>query len=379
MLLKPLFSRSPAVTYLGLSAGKFQDDSGSGGASIESMFLKHPVSKIKTTETSGPNDSDSDVEITCKETKKGTIQSFFKQAQSDSCVTETSNLETINTDACVKENAIKKEETSISSFFRTKEIKNLKTLNSNTTGSNLNLTHNESSEKLQVGTVSETSTRYIKRKKQSIDTFFTPKRNKELYNDSKADIDVSDDCSLDSDLHICDNDTMDNNGLHLPVAEETEMDKRDKQSFFRDGDEASSLKSETDGRNVFNSNQVTSDIHKNRYVTSQCEISADKSTCDSNEYLNKDVIDVDSGPSFAPEDYLPCEKCRKPIAVWDMPEHMDFHFALDLQKDINTVPSQAMTNNTGKRKSVGADNRTSKKLKTSSSQGKLDSFFNRKT
>lgn len=35
---------------------------------------------------------------------------------------------------------------------------------------------------------------------------------------------------------------------------------------------------------------------------------------------------------LAPEDQVPCEKCGSLVLVWEMPEHMDYHFALELQK-----------------------------------------------
>ncbi|KAM4835292.1 DNA polymerase eta isoform 1-T2 [Thomomys bottae] len=34
----------------------------------------------------------------------------------------------------------------------------------------------------------------------------------------------------------------------------------------------------------------------------------------------------------AAEDQIPCEKCGSSVLVWEMPEHMDYHFALELQK-----------------------------------------------
>lgn len=34
----------------------------------------------------------------------------------------------------------------------------------------------------------------------------------------------------------------------------------------------------------------------------------------------------------ANEDQVPCEKCGSLVAVWEMPEHADYHFALELQK-----------------------------------------------
>ncbi|KAL2791897.1 DNA polymerase eta isoform 2 [Daubentonia madagascariensis] len=35
---------------------------------------------------------------------------------------------------------------------------------------------------------------------------------------------------------------------------------------------------------------------------------------------------------LAAEDQVPCEKCGSLLPVWEMPEHMDYHFALELQK-----------------------------------------------
>lgn len=35
---------------------------------------------------------------------------------------------------------------------------------------------------------------------------------------------------------------------------------------------------------------------------------------------------------LATEDQVPCEKCGSLVPVWEMPEHMDYHFALELQK-----------------------------------------------
>ena len=35
---------------------------------------------------------------------------------------------------------------------------------------------------------------------------------------------------------------------------------------------------------------------------------------------------------LAAEDQVPCEKCGSLVPVWEMPEHTDYHFAMDLQK-----------------------------------------------
>lgn len=42
----------------------------------------------------------------------------------------------------------------------------------------------------------------------------------------------------------------------------------------------------------------------------------------------------------ANEDQVPCEKCGSLVAVWEMPEHADYHFALELQKSfLQSQPS----------------------------------------
>lgn len=35
---------------------------------------------------------------------------------------------------------------------------------------------------------------------------------------------------------------------------------------------------------------------------------------------------------LAAEDQVPCEKCGSLVPVWEMPEHTDYHFALELQE-----------------------------------------------
>ncbi|KAL4237255.1 hypothetical protein ACF0H5_001974 [Mactra antiquata] len=84
------------------------------------------------------------------------------------------------------------------------------------------------------------------------------------------------------------------------------------------------------------------------------------------------------------EDIMKCEKCSLLIPVWEMPEHMDFHFAQELQQDWNsTTVSGANVNNvnsgTVKRKSLPDNDRAGKKIKLDQSQGKLTSFFTKKS
>lgn len=51
---------------------------------------------------------------------------------------------------------------------------------------------------------------------------------------------------------------------------------------------------------------------------------------------SKSALDViqkaTTSTSLAAEDQVPCEKCGVLIPVWEMPEHADYHFAVELQK-----------------------------------------------
>lgn len=89
-------------------------------------------------------------------------------------------------------------------------------------------------------------------------------------------------------------------------------------------------------------------------------------------------------PTIASEDLLRCERCGKEVPVWDMPEHTDYHFALDLQKSLSSpTPSSSPTasiaqSHRGKTKSKGQSGPQSKKPRThSGGAGTLDSFFKR--
>uniref|UniRef100_A0A3B1ILR3 DNA polymerase eta n=1 Tax=Astyanax mexicanus TaxID=7994 RepID=A0A3B1ILR3_ASTMX len=43
------------------------------------------------------------------------------------------------------------------------------------------------------------------------------------------------------------------------------------------------------------------------------------------------------------EDFHTCERCGEEVLVWEMPEHNDYHFALDLQKSFSSSSSRSKT------------------------------------
>lgn len=82
--------------------------------------------------------------------------------------------------------------------------------------------------------------------------------------------------------------------------------------------------------------------------------------------------------SLENSDYLPCEKCGKVVKGWEMPEHLDFHFAQELQAELRT--EQPVSNvPTAKRKLENMAKKSSnKKMKVKDSSTTLDSFFNKR-
>ena len=88
-------------------------------------------------------------------------------------------------------------------------------------------------------------------------------------------------------------------------------------------------------------------------------------------------------------DYSKCDECGRMVSAWDLPEHLDFHFAQKLQKEQQQQPQSTATNsrtpisqgnNSKKRKVDSTKSKTisNKRVKTSSNQQKtLDGFFRR--
>ena len=40
------------------------------------------------------------------------------------------------------------------------------------------------------------------------------------------------------------------------------------------------------------------------------------------------------------EDFMECDSCGEMVSVWEMPEHSDYHFAIELQKEVNKTLAQ---------------------------------------
>lgn len=114
-------------------------------------------------------------------------------------------------------------------------------------------------------------------------------------------------------------------------------------------------------------------------------------------------LDVDAevnpqSPNVAREDLLNCERCGQEVLVWEMPEHNDYHFALDLQNSLSSSAGSPATfsssssaacpvrdraaaaaqSSRGKTKNKGHSGPQPKRQRSQGgSTGTLDSFFKR--
>uniref|UniRef100_A0A8D3BGB8 DNA polymerase eta n=1 Tax=Scophthalmus maximus TaxID=52904 RepID=A0A8D3BGB8_SCOMX len=80
----------------------------------------------------------------------------------------------------------------------------------------------------------------------------------------------------------------------------------------------------------------------------------------------KDKLGIDPPPSVNREDLLNCERCGQEVSVWEMPEHNDYHFALDLQNSLSSSTNSATSGPQPKRQRPQGG-----------STATLDSFFKR--
>lgn len=98
-----------------------------------------------------------------------------------------------------------------------------------------------------------------------------------------------------------------------------------------------------------------------------------------NPDMNSDIGAV--APNVSSEDLISCERCGQQVLVWEMPEHNDYHFALDLQNSLTpqvvSSPSVGTAQSCrGKTKSRAHPGPQSKRQRSQGGGlGTLDSFF----
>ncbi|XP_062286488.1 DNA polymerase eta [Scomber scombrus] len=113
----------------------------------------------------------------------------------------------------------------------------------------------------------------------------------------------------------------------------------------------------------------------------------------------KDELDIEAEKNHQPstvarEDLINCDRCGQEVLVWEMPEHNDYHFALDLQNSLSASTGSAAASSSSSSVSltphrVGASTRGKTKTRGQSgpqpkrhrsqggNTGTLDSYFKR--
>jgi DNA polymerase eta len=84
-------------------------------------------------------------------------------------------------------------------------------------------------------------------------------------------------------------------------------------------------------------------------------------TCDAIELISESDSTVGESSDSQKIDSVLCDKCQKHISAFEMPEHLDFHFAMELQTEVNSTPSAAPNQN-------GNENGRSKPIKRKSDE-----------
>lgn len=100
---------------------------------------------------------------------------------------------------------------------------------------------------------------------------------------------------------------------------------------------------------------------------------------DSTDFLNSSLPEY-----ITNEDLLKCETCGQDVLVWEMPEHNDYHYALNLQNSFSSLTSssssvsvspETMQSSRGKNSSRRQVGPQAKRARLMGSNIKLDSFF----
>lgn len=436
-------SRSPPIVCLGLSAGKFSHDETTAATSITDMFHRSAsassqrMSSSKDTdvgfeyveENMGDNEGEKRAEKK-EESKKGTIESLFtaveekQQAMSDTVdgslpfsdvsyptvsLLNVSPNRTSGSDNAFNNTQREKNRKSIVSFFSNARNKN---------GSTPNVSIGSNGTSLKKKENPATVTSFIKRKQLGL-------LNKTVGTENSGQAKQQKDLDCVS-LNKC---YEGDDG----VVEFIEVNDNVPTTCMHQ-DSLSKLTDQRAQENILNADRVLSQFspHSN---TTDCSYVPD--TClhfqssvpgdDAHTYTTEnsgnlenagdsvqntgieikpensasasDILDTDmvmdcnnatdcmlTGSTISSDNYCAkCEKCGKDIPVWEMPEHLDFHFALDLQRDLNprvkvtpvataTAGKLVSAQTSGKRKQ-STGNSKSKKVKLGACQEKIDSFF----
>lgn len=88
--------------------------------------------------------------------------------------------------------------------------------------------------------------------------------------------------------------------------------------------------------------QETADVVSEQQAKPSSKFTSHQFTCEElREELNVDSELNHHSANVAREDLVNCERCGQEVLVWEMPEHDDYHFALDLQNSLSSSTGSA--------------------------------------
>ncbi|CAG2219563.1 POLH [Mytilus edulis] len=374
---------SPPITCLGISAGKFVEFQDKSQSNISSFLGKKSESVTKSPSLSQTNKESS---------PKGSIQSFFK---SKTHKEESPKSEPTSSSGTSSENN-KLQETSIQALFRKKqsigkssEITSLKTDSSEIC---VDLSHeakpidfsNDDSVDLSIDKGSETikteSVTGVNLNKKS--GFFVSKLRKSSVSSAVIDVNESS-CDSIKSANSDDSTSKGDNSevVHSKViAIETSRILND--ISVNDGaptDNGVHSLIDNFDEEVFMSLplDIQHEIRQNMKSKPKAKLKQEEKKRSSLDNFFQQCTQEKTDNIKNQSDLTSCEKCGKEILVWELPEHMDFHFAQEIQKEFreeniqsNKVPI--------KRKSATSPAKPKKKLKKTENVNTLTNFFSKK-
>ncbi|XP_046543130.1 DNA polymerase eta-like [Haliotis rubra] len=342
---------APAILTLGLSASKFTENKGSGGNSISHLFAAAASQTPKLSQVS-TDTSDTDTNVlsqsvqAVRKPKRGSIETFFQNHTRNGALSNstTEHVESVSDSDSTAEAEIT-EKKKAKGFFASKtaarKIRNMNT-----------------------GSVSET---------EDADSNLSMPGGNE---------------PRQADIVMCASDSRSNNDVemsvdHLPV-----------ESLYEDSGLTGEDSCDVDGNNSDHNLTVTSGLIHHRQDSIVIPLSENYDApevgpiinlTDTPELIhqrqdsnmippseNCDASEVGTVAHLDDDDLMQCDKCGKTLPIWEMPEHTDYHFALELQNSTQNavvIPQTSVSNQVKRKSSPDKRGMKNKKAKVEKGRG----------
>ncbi|XP_048259861.1 DNA polymerase eta-like [Haliotis rufescens] len=358
---------APAILMLGLSASKFTENKGSGGSSISDLFAA-AASQAPRPSPVMSDTSDTDNSAlgqhgpAVRKPKRGSIETFFQTQTRDgaSSRTNSSNIEHVQSTSD-GDTVTSEAYTSIKQAFAYTDV----TEKIKPKGFFASKTAARKFRHMNMGSVSETedgdSNLSVpdRRETSSTDIVICASEGRShnevemsedhipvesleegsgLTGEDSCDVDGADDDDDDGDD---DDDVDDGAAAAAADDDDDDIDDDDAAADFDDVDGGSEVL--TVGNSSDHDLTVTSDLIHHRQ---------DNNVIQPSENFGSPDVGTGAVAPLDDDDVMRCDKCGRTLPIWEMPEHSDYHFALELQNSSQnaTMVTQPSVSNQAKRK-----------------------------